>query len=266
MKKISFNTFLLILVWTLQPCYSVSFSDIIQESADTKKHLTWSQKALVQIKKDSSKALKILEHFAAIDKSLDRISHSESLKNKKFHADRQKIELNYKICINLYARILNKKNTLDIQTFLFLFNQLKSLKAEKEFFIDILLPAGQYDLYYQTLTSVLTTFDAHPERLHLKPTIPPVFEIRKNISINTLHNIIASYELSKKHYWTPAKSFEIKTLMAIAIEYEAHKLYSYALSTLELIQEDYKTPDIHKKISLLKSKSSQIEETEDELY
>jgi hypothetical protein len=241
--------------------------DLVSGSSETQKLLLWAKKEFLLCKSKPTRLVDVHNHFIKLLNHFETIPAEKIKSNKRYFGDLQELKLQYKKILYLQGLFAinnewNLKQTKEVK------KRLDDLKAEEEFSAPILYKLGEYDLYYKRYRKLIEIYDSKPEKLVFKPQLPPMIIVKENCAINTLHNIVAIYELSKKNYWNPSIEIEKNILNKIADQYQKNKLDSYALATLNLASESNRNEKFNTKIRKLQKKIEKEDKVKsaDDLY
>lgn len=231
---------------------NISLPEFDKNSAKTQALLNWSQNALEQVQKDINSAENYQSIYPEILKHLNSIPAEKISNNKRFFYDHQQIQSHFQEI--LYHFSVSKQHPKKI--YQKIADQLEKLKAPSEFLLPSLFHTN-LEKYYAHYRKALEIYESHPERLSVKPKVPPVFKLRFEFSIKTLHNILALCDLSKKLYWEPDPEVEEKLMLQLSRCYEKHQLIPYALSCLKMVENEKSNNIIKRKAHLEKIEASQ---------
>jgi hypothetical protein len=240
---------------------------IEKNNSATEKFVKWAKTEFLLCLEKKEKLEEIHSKFSVISQHLEGISAQSIKKNKRFFGDLQDFKLQFKKVLYLQGKYAVEKKW-PLKKLSEIKKRLDDLNAEKEFSAPLLMGLGEYDLYFKRYRELIEIYDSNPKRLVFKPQMPPQLIVKDNCSVNTLHNIVAIYEISKKNYWSPSEETENKILLKIADVYQKNQLDSYALAALNLASKDNRNEVFNHKIELLQKKLEKGSEitTGDDLY
>ncbi|MBF0198821.1 MAG: hypothetical protein HQL32_13985 [Planctomycetes bacterium] len=235
-----FKTLLLLLLLAVKmDLYATEkLPKISSQGAQTQAFLLWSKKTLKEVSLSPSQAKGVLSSYRNLLKHFKNCQHEEIVKNNTFYGDVQKITNHFQQILHYHGKA-GIKEKWPVQKFKALIQEMDQHKSPNEISLPFLIYAGQTDRYYRNYLSNIEEYEKHPERLLFRPKIPPLFKLEQKLAPMTLHNILALYDICKKHYWEPNAQIEEKILIPLARQYESHGLYHFALSALAQVNENH---------------------------
>ncbi len=266
----AFTTVIIVLLHSLN-VFSASVKNAVplikKNNSETKDFIKWAKAEFLLCSEKKEKLEAVHVNFTKILNHLNGVSPESIKMNKRFFGDLQDFILHFKKVLYLQGKYAVDQKW-PLKKLIEIKKRLDSLKAEDEFSAPLLIGLGEYDMYYKKYRELIETYDSNPDRLVFKPQMPPLFIIKDKCSLNTLHNMVAIYELSKKNYWNPSKEIEHKILLKMAVIYQKNQLDSYALAALNLASKVNRDKKFNKKIESLQKIISKKEDVtnSDDLY
>jgi hypothetical protein len=220
--------------------------------------VVWSNKALSSVSEDPSLAESTLEHLSRFIQYLESLSVAEIEKNKAHFDHLQKLKnCEFKVLywFGIHNLELKAWNAHQIEQHL---DQLRARNATSEFELAFLKALKWWPDFYKKQREVLELYEAFPQKLSLKPPIPPEIYELQGLPINSLHDLTVIIDIALKYYWKPnPDDFEI-LLLSLADEFQNKKAYNYAYEALELVDSKKRSSKMNQKISELKNKAKSV--------